>query len=62
VRAPSDDLTVRLFEPLRTEWLHAHDRARWADDGWSSPKTTLFDDGTLFAYAAPPGRFSICVG
>jgi hypothetical protein len=57
VQAPSDDLTVHLFEPLRTECLLVHDRARWADDGWSSLKTTLFDDdGTLIAYGAPPGQ------
>lgn len=50
--APSADLTVHLLEPLRTEWVLAHDRARWADDGWSSAETTLWDEhGTLVAYA-----------
>ena len=50
--APSADLTVHLFEPARTTWLLAHDRARWADDGWASAETTLWDeDGTLVAYA-----------
>ena len=50
--APSADLTVHLFEPLRTEWVLAHDRARWADDGWASAETTLWaEDGTLVAYA-----------
>jgi acyl-CoA thioesterase len=50
--APSADLTVHLFEPLRSEWLLAHDRARWADDGWSSAESTLFDEeGNLIAYA-----------
>lgn len=50
--APSVDLTVQLFEPLRTEWLLAHDRARWADDGWASAETTLWDEhGTLVGYA-----------
>jgi acyl-CoA thioesterase len=50
--APSADLTVHLFEPLRTEWLLAHDRARWADDGWASAETTLWDErGGLIGYA-----------
>jgi acyl-CoA thioesterase len=50
--APSADLTVHLFEPARTTWLLAHDRARWADDGWASAETTLWDeDGKLVAYA-----------
>jgi acyl-CoA thioesterase len=50
--APSADLTVHLFEPARTEWLLAHDRARWADDGWASAESTLWDEnGTLVAYA-----------
>jgi acyl-CoA thioesterase len=50
--APSADLTVHLFEPLRTPWVLAHDRARWADDGWASAETTLWaEDGTLVAYA-----------
>ncbi len=50
--APSADLTVHFFEPARTPWLLAHDRARWADDGWASAETTLWDEnGTLVAYA-----------
>lgn len=50
--APSVDLTVQLLEPLRTEWVLAHDRARWADDGWASAESTLWDEaGTLVAYA-----------
>jgi acyl-CoA thioesterase len=50
--APSADLTVHLLEPARTTWLLAHDRARWADDGWASAETTLWDEqGTLVAYA-----------
>jgi hypothetical protein len=48
--APSADLTVHLLEPLRTEWLLAHDRARWADDGWASAESVLWDEnGTLVA-------------
>lgn len=50
--APSADLTVHVFEPARTGWLLAHDRARWADDGWASAESTLWaEDGTLVAYA-----------
>jgi len=50
--APSADLTVHFFRPLHTEWLLAHDRARWADDGWASAETTLYDErGAVVAYA-----------
>jgi acyl-CoA thioesterase len=50
--APSADLTLHLLEPLRTEWVLAHDRARWADDGWASAESTLWDEhGGLVAYA-----------
>jgi len=50
--APSADLTAHLLEPARTTWLLAHDRARWADDGWASAETTLWDEeGGLVAYA-----------
>lgn len=50
--APSADLTVHLLEPLRTEWVLAHDRARWADDGWASAESYLWDEhGAPVAYA-----------
>lgn len=50
--APSADLTVHFCAPARTTWLLAHDRARWAGDGWASVETTLWDEGgTLVAYA-----------
>ena len=50
--APSADLTVHLLGPARTTWLLAHDRARWAGDGWASAETTLWDeDRNLVAYA-----------
>lgn len=50
--APSADLTVHLFEPLRTEWVLAHDRTRWADDGWASTESMLWDEaGIPIAYA-----------
>jgi len=50
--APSADLTVQFLEPLRSKWVLAHDRARWADDGWASAESLLWDEGgTLVAYA-----------
>jgi acyl-CoA thioesterase len=50
--APSADLTVHLLEPLRSTWVLAHDRARWADDGWASIETMLWDESGLpVAYA-----------
>ncbi len=50
--APSVDLTVHLFAPVRTTWLLAHDRARWAGGGWASAETTLWDEtGNAVAYA-----------
>jgi acyl-CoA thioesterase len=50
--APSADLTVHHFEPLTTEWVLAHDRARWADDGWASAESYLWsEDAVLVAYA-----------
>ena len=61
--APSADLTVHLFEPARTEWLLAHDRARWADDGWASAESTLWDEhGTLDAYATQMMIFTYVTG
>ncbi|MGN6474061.1 MAG: acyl-CoA thioesterase [Mycobacteriales bacterium] len=57
--APSADLTVHLFEPLRTEWVLAHDRARWADDGWASVETMLWDEaGVPIAYATQMALFT----
>ncbi|HUE59407.1 MAG TPA: thioesterase family protein [Acidimicrobiales bacterium] len=51
--APSADLTFHAFAPVRTEWLLAHDRARWAGDGWASGESTLWDeDGQLVGYAS----------
>jgi acyl-CoA thioesterase len=49
--APSADLTVHLFRPVRSAWVLAHDRARWADEGWASLQTTIWDEGRqLVAY------------
>ncbi len=61
--APSADLTVHFLEPLRTEWVLAHDRARWADDGWASAETTLWDErGTIVAYATQMMLFTYLDG
>jgi acyl-CoA thioesterase len=50
--APSADLTVHFFEPARTHWILAHNKAHWADDGWASAQSTLWsEDGTLLLYA-----------
>jgi acyl-CoA thioesterase len=50
--SPSADLTFHHFEPARTTWLLAHDRAHWADDGWASAESTIWDEnGNLIAYA-----------
>ncbi len=50
--APSADLTVHLFEPLRSGWVLAHDRARWADEGWASVESMLWDEsGVPVGYA-----------
>jgi acyl-CoA thioesterase len=57
--APSVDLTVHLFAPVRSEWVLAHDRARWAHDGWASAEGTLWDEaGNLIAYATQLMLFS----
>jgi acyl-CoA thioesterase len=50
--APSIDLTVHFFRPAEPGWLLAHERARWAHDGWASAESMLWtEDGQLVAYA-----------
>ena len=50
--APSADLTVHHFAPLRTRWMLAYDHARWAGDGWASGESHLWsEDGELVGYA-----------
>jgi acyl-CoA thioesterase len=57
--APSADLTVHFFEPVRTEWVLAHDRARWADDGWASVESMLWDEaGVPICYATQMSLFT----
>ena len=61
--APSADLTVHLFAPARSEWLLAHDRARWAHDGWASAESALWDEsGNLIAYATQMMIFTYLQG
>ncbi|MEY2421101.1 MAG: hypothetical protein QOI95_1168 [Acidimicrobiaceae bacterium] len=56
--APSIDLTVHLLNECRSPWLLAHNRSRYAGDGYASADMALWDcgpDGTdaprLVAYA-----------
>jgi hypothetical protein len=56
--APSIDLTVHLLDHCRSPWVLAHNRARFAGDGYASADMALWDcgmDGTdqprLVAYA-----------
>jgi hypothetical protein len=50
---PSADLTVHLFGAPTSGWLLAHNRARWAGDGYASVDMALWDpaDRALVAYA-----------
>jgi acyl-CoA thioesterase len=63
--APSIDLTVHLLDPWRSTWLLAHNRARFAGDGYASADMALWDcgeDGSdhprLVAYATQLFLFS----
>jgi acyl-CoA thioesterase len=55
---PSVDLTVHLLDACRSEWVLAHNRARFAGDGYASLDMALWDCGAdgedpprLVAYA-----------
>jgi acyl-CoA thioesterase len=50
---PSADLTVHVFNGARPGWLLAHNRARYAGDGYASVDQALWDPSgpTLVAYA-----------
>jgi acyl-CoA thioesterase len=49
---PSADLTIHLFGDAGPGWLLAHNRARWAGDGYASVEIALWDPGRgLVAYA-----------
>jgi len=43
--APSVDLTVHLLGPCRSSWVLAHNRARFAGDGYASADMALWDCG-----------------
>ena len=43
--APSVDLTVHLLDHCRSSWVLAHNRARFAGDGYASADMALWDCG-----------------
>jgi acyl-CoA thioesterase len=43
--APSVDLTVHLLDACRSPWVLAHNRARFAGDGYASADMALWDCG-----------------
>jgi acyl-CoA thioesterase len=43
--APSVDLTVHILDHCRSPWVLAHNRARWAGDGYASVDMALWDCG-----------------
>ena len=51
--APSIDLTVHLLDDCRSPWVLAHNRARYAGDGYASADMALWDCG---AEGADPPR------
>ena len=63
--APSIDLTVHLLDHCRSTWVLAHNRARFAGDGYASADMALWDCGEdggdpprLVAYATQLFLFS----
>ncbi|HEX3980891.1 MAG TPA: hypothetical protein VHW93_06690, partial [Acidimicrobiales bacterium] len=63
--APSVDLTVHLLDRCRSPWVLAHNRARFAGDGYASADMALWDCGAdgseparLVAYATQLFIFS----
>jgi acyl-CoA thioesterase len=63
--APSVDLTVHVLDDCRSPWVLAHNKARYAGDGYASADMALWDcgpDGTdtprLVAYATQLFLFS----
>ena len=63
--APSVDLTVHLLDHCRSSWVLAHNRARFAGDGYASADMALWDCGEdggdpprLVAYATQLFLFS----
>jgi acyl-CoA thioesterase len=67
--APSVDLTVHLLDDCRSQWVLAHNRARYAGDGYASADMALWDCGAdgratprLVAYATQMFLFSFSAG
>ncbi len=63
--APSVDLSVHILDECRSPWLLAHNRARYAGDGYASADMALWDYGfngdqppRLVAYATQLFLFS----
>ncbi len=63
--APSVDLTVHILDVCRSPWVLAHNRARFAGDGYASADMSLWDCGDdggaeprLVAYATQLFLFS----
>ena len=63
--APSVDLTVHVLDACRSPWVLAHNRARYAGDGYTSADMALWDCGPdgadeprLVAYATQLFLFS----
>ena len=63
--APSVDLTVHVLDECRSPWVLAHNRARYAGDGYASADMALWDYGPdcdepprLVAYATQLFLFS----
>ena len=63
--APSIDLNVHLLDHCRSTWVLAHNRARYAGDGYASADMALWDCGEegedvprLVAYATQLFLFS----
>ena len=50
--APSVDLTVHLLADCRSPWVLAHNRARFAGDGYASAEMALWDKGPSGTEAA----------
>jgi len=46
--SPSVDLTVHLLDDCRSPWVLAHNRARYAGDGYASIDMALWDFGARF--------------
>src|SRR5437867_3828513 len=56
---PSADITIHLLGDAGPGWLLAHNRARWAGDGYASVEMALWDPARgLVAHATPVMLFS----